>query len=686
MATIVPNNPVGALPPEIARVFRLLKRLPDEHYAVWMRLAPASEAGPHFWVRHASGRSLLITVSLATAQQARNARQASLFAGDTEPFGVAEQNALKEFVGALGTPSCPIAGEQLPGTVLFPNVPAADLEQALPAERVLGIDWAGREALAPEEFAGFIETRLGAALSHTQTDALRAAFTPEVVVPAALTVRQPLHRDTSARLADYLLSYAQERVLKTDLDLPDEAQSASADLGLQLVSGVAGSGKSLLILYRARLLRQFFPAKKVLVLTHNRPLIRDLQARYARLSGGDTQVEWRTFHGWCQAHWPADELPPRPIGERRRSPIVTDAWREHLADTAISEGMLRDEIDWFKDRLLHSRQDYLAADRSGRGFGLTEALRNRMFEAISAYRRAMAEQGLADWGDVPRRLWLALQQGRVAIEPYDFILVDEAQFFAPIWFEILKRVLTPLGRMFLVADPTQGFLRRGQSWLASGLNVRGHTARLDRCYRTTREILEFASRMYQLRLPGDEEAIVAPNVQHMPGGLPPRLIALDSEQDEAAQVVNEIRALHERGVPLDQVLVLHADWQGAERMLGRLRREFGAVAADPKTSAVGRALRICTLNAATGLESPIVFVMGTHRLYEAEQSVRLSAEERAELIRDNTRKLYMAFTRAGQRLAITYVGDLPEMFRGLSYPPSSPVVSDARPAIAGDAR
>jgi superfamily I DNA/RNA helicase len=215
--------------------------------------------------------------------------------------------------------------------------------------------------------------------------------------------------------------------------------------------------------------------------------------------------------------------------------------------------------------------------------------------------------------------------------------------------------------------------------------VRGHTARLDRCYRTTREILEFASRMYQLRLPGDEEAIVAPNVQHMPGGLPPRLIALDSEQDEAAQVVNEIRALHERGVPLDQVLVLHADWQGAERMLGRLRREFGAVAADPKTSAVGRALRICTLNAATGLESPIVFVMGTHRLYEAEQSVRLSAEERAELIRDNTRKLYMAFTRAGQRLAITYVGDLPEVFCGLSYPPSSPVVSDARPAIAGDA-
>jgi ATP-dependent exoDNAse (exonuclease V) beta subunit len=47
--------------------------------------------------------------------------------------------------------------------------------------------------------------------------------------------------------------------------------------------------------------------------------------------------------------------------------------------------------------------------------------------------------------------------------------------------------------------------------------------------------------------------------------------------------------------------------------------------------------------------------MGVHSLYEREQSVRLSDEERLELIRDNTRKLYMACTRAGQRLVITYV-------------------------------
>jgi co-chaperonin GroES (HSP10) len=40
--------------------------------------------------------------------------------------------------------------------------------------------------------------------------------------------------------------------------------------------------------------------------------------------------------------------------------------------------------------------------------------------------------------------------------------------------------------------------------------------------------------------------------------------------------------------------------------------------------------------------------------------------ERETLMRDNTRKLYMAATRAGQRLVITYVGELPIVLKGLA--------------------
>ncbi|HEY6019819.1 MAG TPA: hypothetical protein VIY48_07910, partial [Candidatus Paceibacterota bacterium] len=86
-------------------------------------------------------------------------------------------------------------------------------------------------------------------------------------------------------------------------------------------------------------------------------------------------------------------------------------------------------------------------------------------------------------------------------------------------------------------------------------------------------------------------------------------------------------------------------------------------ALDPKDNYPGDYARVTTINAGAGLESPIVFLVGLGLLFEEEQSLRLSDEEREGLIRDNTRKLYMAATRAGQRLVLTYSGELPKVLR-----------------------
>ncbi len=51
-------------------------------------------------------------------------------------------------------------------------------------------------------------------------------------------------RDTSAGLIDYLLSPVQEWALKVDLELSDEAEGVSRDIGVRQVSGVAGSGRT----------------------------------------------------------------------------------------------------------------------------------------------------------------------------------------------------------------------------------------------------------------------------------------------------------------------------------------------------------------------------------------------------------------------------------------------------------
>lgn len=96
--------------------------------------------------------------------------------------------------------------------------------------------------------------------------------------------------------------------------------------------------------------------------------------------------------------------------------------------------------------------------------------------------------------DIPRLLWKATEDGSHQLPPYYFILIDEAQFFAPLWMRLLQKALVQRsGNLFLVADPTQGFLGRGASWRSLGLDARGHTHHLRKSYRTTREIMQFAT-------------------------------------------------------------------------------------------------------------------------------------------------------------------------------------------------
>jgi superfamily I DNA/RNA helicase len=80
---------------------------------------------------------------------------------------------------------------------------------------------------------------------------------------------------------------------------------------------------------------------------------------------------------------------------------------------------------------------------------------------------------------------------------------------------------------------------------------------------------------------------------------------------------------------------------------------------DARITAASDQVRICALDGATGLEAAIVFVVGATTLIEGESDLQLPPEQKAELTRDNTRRLYMAFTRAGVRLLVTWRGDLP---------------------------
>ena len=662
MAHILPETLPIALPGEVLKTFRALKTLPDTYY-IWHHLAPWQPDAPDFLMITQEGKALLVKVSTSSANQATSAAQLLLIDDNRPPLGAAEGKVLALFQRELHLPE----GLPLETLTIFPNIPHKQvLESRL--QRSMGEPhWAGRELLQPDSGMKWNDYFATQPIEGIWLEKIRQRFTPEVVVPAEMTVRPPHPRRLEAGLTDYLLDYNQEAAVKADLDIEPIGQTLSNDFRLNIINGVAGSGKTLILLYRLRLLYHLYPGKQFLVLTHNRPLSHDLQSRFTRLEGNLPEtIEWRTFNAWCYHHWPKQPAWVEPLSIRKREKIIRSAWQNTLAGSKLTEHMLLSEIDWIKDQPPFSRDDYLTVDRRGRGFGLSAEQRQRMWIAIEAYQQLLDRQGLLDWGDVPQRLWRFVEEKKVDLPQYDIVLVDEAQFFAPLWVNLIRKSLKPQNsHLFLVADPTQGFLGRKATWKSLGLDARGKSHLLRRSYRTTQEIMQFATLFYRLRLSDEiDEDILAPDMLNMPNGAFPQVVSLTSAQDEIARVANEVAEFLRQGLPRNHLLILHANGVGCRGLIQAINHRLGKnTAMDPKDTYPGNYVRVTTLNAGAGLESPIVFLVGLRELFEEEQSIRLSDDEREDVIRDNTRKVYMAATRAGQRLVFTYVGDLPEMLK-----------------------
>jgi hypothetical protein len=84
------------------------------------------------------------------------------------------------------------------------------------------------------------------------------------------------------------------------MDLQQEQIARTLGEGHRVIHGAAGSGKTMILIYRAQhLAAAARPDRPVLVLCFNRSLADRIEAQL-RQRGVDERVQVRTFHGWCK--------------------------------------------------------------------------------------------------------------------------------------------------------------------------------------------------------------------------------------------------------------------------------------------------------------------------------------------------------------------------------------------------
>lgn len=541
--------------------------------------------------------------------------------------------------------------------VVFPNLGTAatsHLRVVLGDNLVMGQNDIGPDILL-KRLREMIPEGRAAALSGEQLRHIRAVINPTVLIepedrPAIILdetqeklVLEPVVEEVEEAQApaETQLALVEEEPQPEAEVLPEE-QALAERLGVRLVRGVAGSGKSLVLIQRAKFLSAAYPDWKLLVMTYNTALNDRLEDELREFPN----IRVANFHKVCkdiiegQRQW-------KPVSEFSR--WLKNHRRDFDVVNTLGAEFVEEEIQWIVDTGLESAEEYLAASRRGRGSGVrvSQLQRSLIYSVLDAFRRSQAEAGTLDWLEVPGLALQSIASGKVEPEKFDTILIDEAQDFAPSWFKVILKLVKPRATsIFIADDPTQS-IYRFFSWKEKGIPVVGRTRWLKVPYRNTRQIYRAAFSVVENNqvlqdLLKQEGELVIPDVDHpfMREGQKPLIRRYETRDDEVRHTADLVRGLIQSGVPAGQIAVLNPNKRNLEAYMSAI--------SDSEVN-------VGTYQRFKGLEYKAVFLTQIQDLFHGTPD----EEQLSRLLR----LVYMGMTRAREELTISYLHGLPEALK-----------------------
>jgi len=182
-----------------------------------------------------------------------------------------------------------------------------------------------------------------------------------------------------------------------------------------------------------------------------------------------------------------------------------------------------DEIEYLLGRFHPGTLDsYLTAERTGRGIAprVDRQMRERLLrKVIPQYEAAKTALGVHDWND------LALRAADARPDPYDIVIVDEAQDFSANQIRAVLHHLAPKHSTTFVLDAVQRIYPRFFNWSEVGISVRPEmTHTLRRNYRNTAEIAAFARPLVE-GLPLEDDGTLPDFKSSISHGAKPTVVA-----------------------------------------------------------------------------------------------------------------------------------------------------------------
>jgi len=500
----------------------------------------------------------------------------------------------------------------------------------------------------------FVSQDLETIISEAAWYELAALFPP---TPIVSTGAAPTYRVPSL---DVARAFATGKVEELEFNLPASSWGIveRTRRGPIFVRGGPGTGKSLLGLYRAlhaldRPATLDRGAPRVLYATFTRTLAEDARCRVELLRGSvPPELEISTVDRLVEQHAPNNH---RTTYEER---VIAEVL--HAAIVALPElgrfddGFIRSEIEnVIVARGLRTLDAYLTVSRTGRRQRLAQGDRRAVWSAYEGWTAGLAARGFRTLGEARIAALEAVQHLDEA-HRYDLVVVDEVQDLTTTALGLtigLARGEATFRDVTLVGDGGQSIYRAGFKWADVGLRLGGgRVVTLETCERSSVEILRFAAALAgRHQDEHDEDRLVTASRV----GPRPRIVRnFPDREDQRAWLVGDLRE-RLRAVDARRIAVISRTKTELERVREALTAahiacvDYGAADFHRRD-----AVRCITAHSAKGLEFGDVYVVGVDDGSFPLVYTGLSEDDRTEKIGSDARLLYVAATRARERLTL----------------------------------
>lgn len=372
----------------------------------------------------------------------------------------------------------------------------------------------------------------------------------------------------------------QKRVVDEDFELP------------AVLTGVSGSGKTCVLVHRARRLARLYPKERILVLTLNRSLARLLENLILTLcvDGEDARIDVRSFHDYLAGVLASVDLArfldllanyTDHVEEIRSLLAITAPDRLEELFKSLDERVLKAIFLEFTEQLdgperdnydnleiyLYSQDQALdlsgylyeelelirsafpcygdyreyrdGYERVGRSIQFQTERRQQVLTLLHAWEGYQIRRRFFDHMGLTQAAMLAVDEtdNIPSLFRYRAVLVDEFQDFSTTDLNLLRRIPTESKNgLFLTGDFAQKLFAKELDFPKAGLGRQNRTIRsIRKNYRNSRQILLAADRLLKTFPPpaqnGDSELSV----------LDPELAERDSAQPIAVSSLDPVR-------------------------------------------------------------------------------------------------------------------------------------------------